>query len=507
MPDTLGKIAGACAHWYGDKTALIFKDKRLTFREMDTLSNKMGNSLREMGVKKGDRVSLYSQNCWEWIIGYYAAHKIGAVANPVNVMLTPEEVLYVANDCGASALITSPDKADGVLSIMDKAESLEHLVIYGEEAPTKAVPFNHLLEKGGEQLELETVSPDDLSTIGYTSGTTGHPKGAMLSNRGVVINSKLTANMHMKTHEDVVVTCLPSAHVYGNVVMNGTFLTGGTFVLLDRFIEQEVFDAITEHKATVFEGVPAMYIMMLNHSGINDCDFSNMTKNTVGGQTISKKVMEDVEERFGSPLIELWGMTEISGLGTTHPLLGENRHGSIGIPLPYCAAKIVDPEDASKELGPDEPGEFMIKGPIVMQGYYGREEATKETIEPDGWLHTGDIATMDADGYIYIVDRKKDMILTGGYNIYPAEIELVLQQHPDVAIVAVGAVPDDVKGELAKAYVVPMEGAKPSDEELIAYCREHLAPYKVPRLVSFVDDLPKTSTGKIMRRELHTLDK
>jgi len=504
--DTLGQLPRECAKRYGDKAALIFKDRQFSFHELDILSNKLGNSLRGLGIEKGDRVSIYSQNCWEWIIGYYATAKIGAVVNPVNVMLAPEEVLYVVNDCGAKGLMTSPDKAEAVLGILDQAKTLQNVMVYGDEAPSPGIPLKELLDKGDDQLALEERNPFDLSTIGYTSGTTGHPKGAMLTHRGVMLNSRLTANIHLKTAEDVVVSPLPTAHVYGNVVMNGTFLTGGTLVLIERFSEEVVFEAINQHKATMFEGVPSMYMMLLNHSGIDQCNFGNMKKCTVGGQTIAVKVEEEVEERFGCPLLELWGMTEISGLGTTHPLLGENRHGSIGIPLPYCTARIVDAQDPQEVLGPDQPGELMIKGPIIMQGYYGKEEATRETIEPDGWLHTGDIARMDADGYIYIVDRLKDMILTAGYNVYPAEIERVLSQHPSVAMSAVGAVPDELKGELAKAYIVPKEGTKPTEQEILTFCRQHLGAYKVPRQIMFVNDLPKTSTGKIMRRELRKLD-
>jgi long-chain acyl-CoA synthetase len=504
--DTLGKLPGACARQYGDKTALVFQERRFSFLEIDRLSSKIGSSLKRLGVGKGDRVSIYSQNRWEWLIGYYGILKIGAVVNPVNVMLTPEEVLYVVNDCGASVLLTAPDKADDMLGILKDARSLRHLIVYGDDASSPAIAFHRFLEEGAEDLPLEEVRPMDLATIGYTSGTTGHPKGAMLTHRGVMLNSKLTANYHMKTREDVVVTSLPTAHVYGNVVMNGTFLTGGTLVLVERFNEEEVFEAIGKNGATMFEGVPAMYIMLLNHPGMSGCDFRAMKKCTVGGQTIAVNVMEEVEERFGCPLLELWGMTEISGLGTTHPLYGENRHGSIGVALPYCFVKVVNPEDSAETLGPGQPGEMMIKGPIVMKGYYGNEQATRETIEPDGWLHTGDIATMDEQGYLYVVDRLKDMILTGGYNIYPAEIERVLQEHPGVAMVAVGGVQDPVKGELAKAYIVPKEGATPSEEEIIAYCKQHLAPYKVPRLVKLVASLPQTSTGKIMRRELGKLD-
>jgi long-chain acyl-CoA synthetase len=328
----------------------------------------------------------------------------------------------------------------------------------------------------------------------------------MLAHRAVLFNSAMTANMHVRTAADTVVTGLPCAHVYGNVVMNGAFLYGYTLVLLERFDPAEALESIQRHRATMFEGVPTMYQYLLNHPDLDDHDLSSLTRCTVGGQIMPVPTSREVEERFGVPLIELWGMTEIGGLGTTHPLYGPNRHGSIGIPLPFVECRIADREDPSKTLGPDEDGELMLRGPIVMQGYYGNEKATKETLEPDGWLHSGDIARMDGEGYIYIVDRKKDMIITGGYNVYPAELERVIAGHPAVAMVAVGSQPDEAKGELAKAYVVPKEDAQENEESIIEYCREHLAAYKVPRAVQFVSNLPQTSTGKIMRRELEKLD-
>jgi long-chain acyl-CoA synthetase len=247
-------------------------------------------------------------------------------------------------------------------------------------------------------------------------------------------------------------------------------------------------------------------MFMLNDPELDNYDLSSLRCCTVGGQTMPKPKMEEVEKRFGCPLIEVWGMTELGGLGTTFAANGPIKHGSIGTALPYTEVRIADTEDVSITMPTGEVGELMIKGGIVMQGYYGNEKATKETIELDGWMHTGDLASIDEDGCIFIVDRKKDMILTAGFNVYPAEIERIIAGHPDVAVVAVGSIPDEAKGELAKAYIVPKNGANPDSESVIAYCREHLAAYKVPRVVQFVDDLPTTSTGKVMRRELKTLD-
>ena len=288
--------------------------------------------------------------------------------------------------------------------------------------------------------------------------------------------------------------------------MNGAFLTGMTMTLMPRFDPDEALSLIQNQHATMFEGVPTMFLFMLNAESAGDVDLASLTRCTVGGQTMPVATMEAVQDRFGCPLLELWGMTEIAGLGTTHPAYGINKLGSIGIAIPYTECRIADVADANLTPDPGDVGELMVRGQIVMQGYYGNEKATAETIEPDGWLHTGDLARMDADGYVFVVDRKKDMIITAGYNVYPAEIERVVAAHPSVALVAVGSRPDETKGEIAKAYIVLKSGAEPDEASILAHCREHLAAYKVPRAVQFVDDVPKTSTGKIMRRELGSLD-
>ena len=497
----LGDILPFAAERHGDKTALISLDKEFTFKDLDRLSDKLANSLRGMGIGPGDRISLYSNNCWQWILSYYAIAKLAAIANPVNVMLTPEEIRYVVQDCGAKAIILSPDKAEPTRDATRDIPDLKYIISHGA-ATDGILAFDEVLEKGSPEPVRSERDPDDISTIGYTSGTTGHPKGASLSHRAVLVNTAMTANMHAKTSSDRVVTALPSAHVYGNVVMNGTILLGGTLILLSRFEAISALEAIEKNRATIFEGVPTMYMYLLSHPDLEKYDLSSLTRCTVGGQTMSVDKMREVEQRFGCPLLELWGMTELAGLGTTHPCYGKGRLGSIGVPLPYTEAKIVDDQDASKTLPPGTIGELMFRGPIVMQGYWGNEKATADVIEPDGWLHTGDVGYMDEEGFFYIVDRKKDMIITAGYNIYPAEIERVLLKHPQVAMAAVGKEPDPVKGELAKAFIVPKPGQTLTGEEIVGFCREQLASYKVPRGVYFVDDLPKTSTGKIMRRSL-----
>ena len=454
--------------------------------------------------RPGDRVSIYAQNRWEWIVAYHGILRAGGVVNPINVMLTPEEVAFVLNDCGAGAIVTSADRAPVLLELTADVPSLRHVFSF-DEPPSGALAFGELMASDASPPDI-TMEPGALCTIGYTSGTTAHPKGAMQSHLAVFLNCALTATMHVRTHEDVMVTALPAPHVYGNVAINSIFMAGGTVVLMERFDPATALALVEEHGATLLEGVPTMYAMMLAHPDMETVDLSSLTRATVGGQTIATSTVEEWEQRSGAPLIELWGMTEIAGLGTTHALYGPNVHGSIGVGLPGIDVRVGGLDDPAATMPPGEPGELMVRGPIVMLGYFGNEQATTEAIEPDGWLHTGDVAVADEDGHFFIVDRRKDMLITAGYNVYPAEIERVVAAHPAVAMVAVGSRADELKGELARAYVVLRPGATATERELIDHCRPHLAAYKLPRSVAFVPDLPKTSTGKIMRRELHTLD-
>jgi long-chain acyl-CoA synthetase len=499
---SLGEVLPNAAHRFGEKTALVIDGKRFSFRDLDNLSSALARSLVKLGIESGDRVTLYAPNSWEWVVSYYGALKTGAVINPVNVMLTPAEVGYVTKDCQAKALIGSLEKigpaiAAGITGLKT--------IVFGDAPLAGATLFNKLISEP-VTFEPVAVPPVSLSTIGYTSGTTGYPKGAMQSHRAVILNGAMTAQMHMKTSHDTVVSALPCPHVYGNIVFNGAMMFGLKLVLHPKFEAGDILASIQEHRATMFEGVPTMYMYMLALPELHTYDLSSLTRCTVGGQTMPVAKMLEVEKRFGCPLIELWGMTELAGLGTTFPLNAPHKLGSIGIALPYVEARIADVVEPNRTMPHGEVGELMIRGPIVMLGYFGNDAATRETIEPDGWLHTGDLASMDGDGAIFIVDRKKDMINSSGFKVFPAEIERVVAAHPAVAMVAVGGQPDEIKGETPKAYVVLKPDTRPDAESILALCREQLAAYKVPRAVQFVPDLPKTSTGKIMRRELRKLD-
>ena len=499
----LGQAARRAADRFGSKEALVFDGRRFTFDALNDLVERAAAGLAAAGVGKGDIVTLYAGNSWEWIVSYYAISRAGAVINPINTMLTPEEVAFVVGDCNASAIIASADKLAGATAVLDKVKLA---VAIAPEAPAGMVTFDDLLTGDAPALPEIQVDSAALSTICYTSGTTGHPKGAMQSHRAVITNGAMTAQMQMRGPDDTVISALPCPHVYANVVMQSMMLFGARLVLHARFDPAAFLADIETHRATVIDGVPTMYMFMLGAPELATTDLSSLNRAYVGGQTMPVATMERVEAAFGIPLIELWGMTEIAGLGTTHPLYGRNRHGSIGVALPYCEVRIADPEDPERALPHGEAGELQLRGPITMMGYYGNEEGTRATLLPSGWLRTGDVALKEEGGCVFIVDRLKDMIITGGFNVYPAEIERVLAGHPEVRLCAVGKRMDEVKGEVAVAFIVPTRDSARDKDAMLAFCREHLAAYKCPRDIRFVEDVPKTSTGKIMRRELHALD-
>jgi long-chain acyl-CoA synthetase len=496
----LGMILSRSAQRFGSKPALIAGGRTLTYQALDEMCDRVAGGLHALGVRPGDRVSLYSPNRWEWVVAYHAALRAGAVVNPINVMLTPEEVAFVLNDCGAAAIFTAGDKAEVIGSLTREVPTLRRVINFDDAG------FADLLGSPEGAPEIPRPASTDLSTIGYTSGTTGHPKGAMQSHRAVFLNTAALFAVQTRTDRDVMLNALPLPHVYGNVVMNGTFMAGATLVMMERFDAATALAEIQRHHVTVFDGVPTMYAMMLADPSLPGADLSSLRICAVGGQTMPVAKMTEWERRSQAPLLELWGMTELGGAGTSNCSYMPNVHGSIGFALPGLEARIAALDDSTLTVPDGEPGELMVRGPLVMLGYYGNDKATQAAIEPDGWLHTGDIATRDDEGHYFIVDRRKDLIITGGFNVYPAEIERVVASHPAVAMVAVGSVPDEIHGELARAYVVLRPGATATEAEIIDHCRPHLAAYKRPRSVRFVPDLPKTSTGKVMRRELKTLD-
>lgn len=490
----LSTLVSDAANRFGDRVALTLPGSRsFTFRELDDLAGRFAGGLRRLGINRGDRVTLHLPNGWEWIVAYHAIARLGAVVVPANILLSGEEVAYAVADSDSRALIVLAEKRSAIAT----ADGVKIITL---GAAPDTTDFLAVLD--GHYEEPVQLSPDDLFTIGYTSGTTGRPKGAMLTHGNIHASMAATATLHIRRTDDVVLSALPFSHVYGNIAMNTAFLCGMRLVTRARFDAGEMLQLIAQEHATLFEGVPTMYYQMLAHPDIVAADLRSLTRCTVGGQTMPTAKIEAVVARFGCPLLELWGMTEVAGPAITHSPYWSPRHGSIGLPVPGVEVRIADLEDSSQNAATGTAGELMVRGPLVMRGYWNNPEATAATIDADGWLASGDIASAEADGFLSIVDRKKDLIITAGYNIYPAELEQVIAMHPAVAMVAVAGVADEERGEIAKAFVVRHANASLEEAELLAHCRKHLASYKVPRLIAFTEDLPKNSTGKILRRAL-----
>jgi long-chain acyl-CoA synthetase len=492
---SLAELLPWAADRFPEKTALITAEGSYTYSELEAASKAVAAALLDRGLRQGQVISLFGQNSWRWLVTYHGILRAGGVVNPINVMLTGPELAFVLTDCEAVGLFMGPTESERVADSLAEIE-LAFTMTLDEE-------WDRMVEEAPKsELPLFDRGPTHLGSIGYTSGTTGHPKGAMQSLQSVLLNCVYTVSMHGKIESDISFSALPLAHVYGNVAVNGTLLAGGTVVLKERFDPADALQAIAAEGVTVVEAVPAMYSMMLAAPELEDTDFGSIRVSTLGGQTFSPIVIEKWEARTSAPLLELWGMTEVSGLGTTHSPLAPSAPGSIGVTLPTMDAAIVPLEDESEAVARGQPGELVVRGPLVMLGYYGNPEATAEVISPEGWLRTGDVAVLEETGHIRIVDRVKDVIFTGGYNVYPAEIERVIAEHDDVALVAVGREPDEVKGEIAVAHVVLREGAETTSVDILEFCADRLAAYKRPRRVHFRSSLPTTSSGKIMRRSL-----
>lgn len=500
MDATMDSLSQLAADRFGDRVAVrIDGGTQATFAELNDRAARFAGGLAQRGVVRGDRVMVYLPNCLDWIVAYHGIARLGAVVVPVNILLTAGEVGYIASDSGASVLICDADRSEDIRAALPAGGTPPRFVLRGGDV-AGADRFEDVVD--GSPVDPCGVSPTDLFTIAYTSGTTGNPKGATISHQAVHFSTAMSATVHVRHSGDRVLTALPFPHVYGNVVMNAVFMAGCELVVMPRFDAQRALDLLAKHGITLLEGVPTMYYQMLQCPDLDNAALDKLTRCTVGGQSMPPASIAEVEARFGCPLLELWGMTELAGPAVTHSPYWPSRHGSIGRVFPGLQTRITNLDDPARCVDPGQAGELQVRGPLVTRGYWNNPEATAGALDAQGWFATGDIATEDEDGYLRIVDRRKDMIITAGYNVYPAELEQVIAMHPAVAMVAVAPVEDAEKGELAKAFIVLRDGWACVDDDILSHCRKHLAAYKVPRLISFVDDLPKTTTGKIMRRAL-----
>jgi long-chain acyl-CoA synthetase len=523
---------------YGYRTAMIFKGARITYREFNRAVNRFAAALQQMGVAPGDRVALHMPNCPQYPIAYYAVLRIGGVVVPCNPIYTAREMSHQLNDSGAKLIVTlsafyplikgirSQTQLRQVVVAQIKTyfpaglrllfsllleEKRGHRVSIAGDANTYW--FTSLLEAAPARPEPVLVQPDDLAVLMYTGGTTGVSKGAMLTHRNLVVNAhQARVWLGAPAAGDILMTQLPLFHSYSmTVCMNLSVLTANTMLLVpDPRDLDDVVHTIFRYKPTLYPGVPAIYNSINNYPDIAKYRLNSIRACISGAAGLPVEVQRRFTEMTGAALVEGYGLSEASPVTHANPVFGENRIGTIGLPWPDTEVKLVDVETGEHEVGAGEPGELCIRGPQVMQGYWNMpgETATTLRADPDEpaagpWLHTGDVAIMDTDGYFQIVDRKKDMILgAGGYNIYPREIEDVLYKHPKVLESAALGVPEGELGERVKVFIQLKPGQQATAEEIIQFCRENLAPYKVPKYVEFRDQLPKTVVGKILRREL-----
>lgn len=507
---------------------------KMTYQELDEMTDRFAAALQQMGIGKGDRVAIMLPNIPQQVVAYFGIAKAGAIVVNTNPTYTARELQHQLEDSGAKVIIMLSGLYERLAQIRDNT-AVEQVII-ADVPDTLGWPFKGLVAKqvraSGLLTDLPTapdihafhpllqqaprhpnavaIDPDDVVVFQYTGGTTGTPKAAMLTHYNLVANTIQMQAWFASAErgKERLLGALPFFHVYGmTVTMLFGVSMGGEMVLVpDPRNTDHVLDVIQNQKISLYPGVPGMYIGINNHPKVKEYDLHSIKACLSGGAALPVEVAEQFQAITGGNLVEGYGMTESSPVATANPIDGESRAGSIGLPISstdICIVSLAPDSDGKYPVLPiGEEGELLIKGPQVMKGYWNRKEETANTIDEDGWLHTGDIAKQDEDGYFYIVDRKKDLIIASGYNIVPREVEEVLFMHPKVQEAAVAGVPDPKRGETVKAFIILKQGEQSDTEEIRTFCKEHLAPYKVPRFVEFRDELPKTQIGKVLRRML-----
>jgi long-chain acyl-CoA synthetase len=465
----------------------------LTYAELDERSARLAALLREKGLQPGDRVGVMLPNVLEFPISYYGVLRAGGVVVPMNVLLKRREIAFYLEDSGAKLLLAWHGFAEEARGGAEDAGA--------ELIEVEPQAFAELLGDHEPHTELADTDEEDTAVILYTSGTTGKPKGAELTHFNLARNADISSRTTSETKEgDVVLGALPLFHSFGQTVsMNASLRVGATLTLLPKFDPGEALEIMQRDAVTHFYGVPTMYGALLHHPGREDYDTSNLRICITGGASMPVEVLRGFEEAFDCEVLEGYGLSETSPVACTNHPGRPRKAGSIGTPLEEVEMKIVDEDD--NEVPQGEVGEIVIRGHNVMKGYWQRPEATEEAMR-GGWFHSGDMARIDEDGYFFIVDRKKDLIIRGGYNVYPREVEEVLYEHPKIREAAVIGVPHDEWGEEIGAAIVCHEGEELAPEEVSGYVKERIAAYKYPRIVWFTDELPKGPTGKILKREI-----
>jgi len=538
----LAQLLADSALKHPEQTATIFgsmvgsrlMDAKLTYGQLDDAVNGFAAGLQKLGVGKGDRVAIMLPNCPQFIIAAYATWRIGGIVVCCNPLYVGREIEHLVQDSGAETFVVMSQFYERVKGIRANT-GLKHVIVTNikeyfpgmlkllftlakEKKEGHKVDisgdagshwFQDIMHNGTPRPEAVEIDPDEVATLIYTGGTTGGPKGAQLSHYNLVSNA-IALNIWVKSREakDVLLAVMPYFHSYGLTVgMNVCIASALTIIQIPNPRDMvHVLKSIETHRATYYPGVPTMFVGLLNFPERGQYDLTSLRFAVSGAAPLAPETQDQFQAVTGGQLLEAYGLTETSPCSTLDPI-ERPKHNSLGVPMPDTDVKIVDVETGEQELDMGEIGEIIIKGPQVMKGYWNLPTETENALRtgPDGqpgWFYSGDIGYMDDEGYFHISDRKKDMIIAGGYNIYPAEVEAVLFEHPKVKEAAVIGIPDEVRGETVKAFVVLKEGESASEKEIVDFCRERMAAYRVPRLIEFRDDLPKSIIGKVLRREL-----
>jgi long-chain acyl-CoA synthetase len=526
MPAALKRTAAG----FPDNTALVMMGKRISYRELDDLVDRFAAALADLGVRKGDKVAILLPNIPQVVVAAYATFRLGAVVVMNNPLYTETELEHQLNDSESTMAvcldllvprIRKLRKTTGIKSIIAchirdylpfPKKQLFPFVKKGmhrKTGPDEGVlDFLDLVRKYGPTPPDADVAFDDLGTLLYTGGTTGLSKGVMLTHRNMSVNvQQVKAWFHdSQDGRERMLGIFPIFHSAGfTVVMNHSIFRGFEIVLVPRPEPEGILQMTQKYKPNIFTCVPTIFVGVLNHPQFTNSDFSFIKWTVSGAAPLALETIRSWEQATGSTIVECYGLSETTPLASANPWGGKTKVGSVGVPVPDTDCKIVDVDTGTREMPAGESGEILLKGPQLTQGYYKKPEETANAIR-DGWFYTGDIGYMDEDGYIFIVDRKKDMIIAGGYNIYPRDIDEVLYEHPRIQEACAVGVPDAYRGETVKAFIVIKPGETLTEEEVIAHCRQKLAAYKVPKRVEFVDELPKSTVGKVLRRKLREME-
>ncbi len=526
----LNLVLERTAKRFPDTVSLIMMGKKITYRELDAMVNKFARALADLGIKKGDKVALILPNMPQVVIASYAIFKLGAAVVMTNPLYTERELEHQLNDSESKMAICMDLLVPRMLSLKGKT-GIEHIIschirdylpfpkkqlfplvkkkMHCKPKPGEGVlEFLDLIKKYPSDPIHTDVSFDDLAALLYTGGTTGLSKGVLLthSNCSSCVQQLKAWLPDVEEGKDIMLGTFPIFHAAGFTTGRNTAVYRGlTLVLIPRPEPGVVLEMTRKFRPQWFPGVPTIFVGVLNHPDFPKTDFSCVKGCMSGAAPLAVETIRQWKDKVGADIVECYGLTETTTMSHVNPWGGKTKPGSVGVPFPDTDCRIVDTETGTKEMPIGEPGEIIIKGPQVSSGYYKRPKETAETFR-DGWVYTGDIGYMDKEGYFYIVDRKKDMVIAGGYNIYPREIDEVLFEHPKIKEACAVGIPDPYRGETLKAFVVLNNGQTLTPEELVSYCKEKLAPYKVPRLVEFMDELPKSAIGKVLRRKLRDME-